>query len=114
MGGQSNNSLDVGSKPRMRVLIFALIVVGAAALGTMLVGLGTEAPDPQPKLISATDLRDNINSKADWYASFPRTTPAGIAMGCDIPMVAARKYNEELGRTFRAKTLASFRADCKG
>jgi hypothetical protein len=98
----------------MRNLILALDVSCLAVLGSLLLLPSPEEQPAKPSLISARTVRADISSKADWYASFPKTTAAGIAMGCDLPVPVARSYNRRLGQMFSRETLASFRADCNG
>jgi len=65
-------------------------------------------------VISGSDLKRNINSKADWYAALsPTMTLDGLRMGCDLSRPEAKMYLQKLGRTFTVGTLRGLRAVCR-
>lgn len=90
----------------------ALVVLLAA--GAVLVGVLAFDGGRSSSTISAREVRQDISSRAEWFASFPRTTAAQIQMACDISPAAARRYDRRLGPEFSAGTLRQFRADCLG
>jgi hypothetical protein len=96
-------------------------ILAAAALGVALVAggvilaIGSSSDDAAPSVLSAASLKENgITSRAEWFSSNPRTTPAQIAMACELPATAARRFDRELGQTFAVDTLARLEAVCKG
>jgi hypothetical protein len=87
--------------------VAVVLIAGAFAL------MSDSSSDP--RLLSPRSLKaSGITSKAEWFASNPRTTVAQIAMACDMPIAKARSYNQRLAPPFDASTLSDLRSDCKG
>ena len=112
--------MSIGKKALIAVAVvialwFLWFIVGQRAITEPEEGMISHRGDPEPSTLSAESLKaDGITSKAEWIASNPRTTPAQIAMVCELPTASARRYDQELGQTFDVDTLARLRTDCKG
>lgn len=52
-------------------------------------------------------------SKAEWVAMHPQLWSRQIQMICDVSAADARRYERQLGPSFRASVLERLRSDCE-